>query len=421
MYQSIIVFLSVFSTLNSAYFPFKKNSHFPDDTCRYQYGELVTYVKECENGKYCKYRGGDFSICENIPTEITLLTADSNEKCESNFECETGLECINSKCTFSSDCQIGTTRVRTKSGYKCKDSKKLDKFYTKDFTWHDDDTNLQHKGYITGTTYINKYYEHFKVGGKITSFNETTDTNGKIYEPKDIEYSDIGSVADGDFVFDEKSCQSGFALYFYGNGELNNPYDDNYSYNYMYKRCVTLEDIEDNESGYCTIKYTLNGKTLSYNVKQIDSNAKTLTSTRQYDQNNGYVDITYYGYTSPYLVPNYFDYIDSSAKNNLCTSDLKIKTKIFQKYIGTLTDDIKKCSKNEEKSGYLETCQNNQLRKWSYLYTNPSIYVLYYDEEEEDKGNTVINYLVQTEFPSYQSSPFLNIKYFICLLLLLSF
>ena len=77
--------------------------------------------------------------------------------------------------------------------------------------------------------------------------------------------------------------------------------------------------------------------------------------------------------------------------------------------------------KNEEKSGYLETCQNNQLRKWSYLYNYPDIYVLYYDEEEEDKGNTVINYLVQTAFPSYQSSPFLNIKYYICLFLLLSF
>ena len=410
MYQSIIVFLSVFSTLNAAYFPFKKNSHFPDDTCRYQYGELVTYVKECENGKYCKYRTSDFSICEDIPAEITLLTADSNEKCDSNFECETGLECINSKCTFSSDCPTDTTRIRTKSGYKCKNSKKLDKFYTKDFTWHDD-TSLSRKGYITGTTYINNDYEHFKVGGKITSFNETTDTNGKIYEPKEIEYSDIGSVTDGDFVFDEKACQSGFALYFYGNGELNNPYD-NYDYNYMYKRCVTLEDIEYNESGYCTIKYSLNGKTLSYNVKQIKNGAKTLTTNA--DSN----DIIYYGTNSPYSLQNYFDYISGSS---LCTSDLKLKTKIFQKYIGALSDDIKKCSKNEEKSGYLETCQNNQLRKWSYLYKNPNIYVLYYDEEEEVKGNTVINYLVQTEFPSYQSSPFLNINYFICLLLLLSF
>ena len=35
--------------------------------------------------------------------------------------------------------------------------------------------------------------------------------------------------------------------------------------------------------------------------------------------------------------------------------------------------------------------------------------MLYYDEDD-DKGYTVINYLVQSEFPSYQSSLFLNIN-----------
>ena len=155
-------------------------------------------------------------------------------------------------------------------------------------------------------------------------------------------------------------------------------------------------------------------KTFSYNPYQYDNNHFTLTN-----QPSGYSHSSSFS-----SIPNgYFNQIPSLS--NLCDPDLKIKTKIFQKYIGELTDDIRKCPKKEEKvidsnnnEYYLETCQNDQLRKWSYLYEHPEYYVLYYDEDD-DKGNTVINYLVQKEFPSYQSSPFLNIKYYICLLLLL--
>ena len=56
----------------------------------------------------------------------------------------------------------------------------------------------------------------------------------------------------------------------------------------------------------------------------------------------------------------------------------------------------------------LETCQNNQLRKWSYFYDNPDEYATYYSDD--DKGKTVTNFLIQREFPTYQSSSLLNIK-----------
>ena len=379
MYKYIIVFFSILSTFNSAYLPFKKNKNFPEETCSYEFEENIYYVRDCEKGKYCKDRGADFSICENIP-EVNLLNADSSESCQSNYECETGFACINSKCIYP-DCITGKQKIITKNGYKCLSSTESNVFYSKDFKW-DDATSK-----IVGNTKLDAGCGHFQVGGKITSFNVTKDgTNGFIYEPQEIVYSDIGSVEDGDFVFDEKACKSGFALYFYGNGEY---------------------------------------KTFSYNSDQWDYNAITLTSS---GSNTNY-------YHSPSLFGDgdfsYFGPISSSTITNLCDPDLKIKTKIFQKYIGALTDDIKKCPKKEEKiiiksdnnnnyyyEYYLETCQNDQLRKWSYLYKYPKYYVLYYDEND-DKGNTVINYLVQKEFPSYQYSPFLNIKYYICLLFLL--
>lgn len=405
MYKYIIVFISILSTLNSAYLPFKKNKHFPDGTCSYIFEENIYYVRDCEKGKYCNDRGADFSICENIP-EVTLLNADSSESCQSNYECENGFACVNSKCIYP-DCATGQQKIITKIGYKCLLSTDSNVFYSKDFKWNDGTSS------IVGTTKLDEYGGHFQVGGKITSFNVTKDgTNGFIYEPQEIVYSDIGSVEDGDFVFDEKACKSGFALYFYGNGELKNPHDN---YNYMYKRCVTLEEIESFNPGECKIKYSLNDKTYSYNPYQYDNNPVTLTNSQS--SHSHYPPLT----SIPY---SYFGSIPSSYLSNLCDPDLKIKTKIFQKYIGTLTDDIKKCAKKEEKFDisnngyYLETCQNDQLRKWSYLYKHPEYYVLYYDEDD-DKGNTIINYLVQKEFPSYQSSPFLNIKYYICLLFLL--
>ena len=409
MYNYIFVFFSILSTLNSAYLPFKKNKNFPDETCSYIFENHIYYVKDCEKGKYCKDRNSeDFSICENIP-DVTLLNIDSSESCQSSYECEDGLTCINSKCTYYYDCPPGTQRIITKSGSKCKASTISNIFYSRDFTWNDQNPNN-----INGDSYLDDEYEHFKVGGKITSFNETKDGNhGSIYEPKEIVFSDIGSVEDGDFVFDENACKSGFALYFYGNGELNKPHDGNY--NYLYKRCVTLEDVEVVDDQECKIKYSLNGKTYSYNSNKIDTSAKTL-------ETNGNGVSRFF---NPLNDESYFHTISSTSYiNNICDPDLKIKVKIFQKYIGALTDDIKKCEKREEKidynsrSTYLETCQNDQLRKWSYLYNHPEYYVLYYNEED-DKGNTVINYLVQREFPSYQSSQFFNIKYFICLLFLL--
>lgn len=414
MIKNSLILLCILSTFNSAYLPFKKNRDFPDDTCGYSFKDNY-YVKDCESGKYCKYRsnGAGLLRCENVPSEVVLTSLDGT--CESDFECETGLRCINSRCSYSSDCPEGETRVRTQSGYICKDPQTSNIFYTKDFTWHEQTGSTN--GYIDGTSSFDSYGpDYLKVEGKITGWNITRDTNGKIYEPTTIEYSDIGSVEDGEYVYNELACKSGFALYFYGDGKLENPYNNNH--NYMYKKCVTLEEIEKKGS-YCKIKYSLDGKSLTYDVNRINNNAKTISqyNNNNDDNNNNYPILNCY-----YISHCTYDYFSDIIANNLCNNidNKKIKIDIFKKYVESLTDDVRKCTTPEYNNpATLETCQNNELRKWSYFYDNEDEYVLYY-KDDDDKGKMVTNFLIQTAFPSYQTSSFLNIKYMtICLLLLI--
>jgi hypothetical protein len=409
MLKYIITLICLISFIHSYYLPYKKNKNYPEDTCSYVGENNIIYVKDCDEGKYCNDRGNSFSICENIPTDVKLILENGEENCESDFQCETGLECINRKCT--KDCSnygTGYTSIRTQNGYTCSERDNIGVFYKKDFTWHADNT-LPRKGYITDNArFLETETEHFKVIGKIT-MHETTDTDGKIYEPEKIEHTDIGTLEDGEFVYDEKACSSGFALYFYGDGTLTKPYKHN-NYNYMYKKCVTLEDIEQSDSGYCKIKYKVgdNGNVFNYNVNML--NGKKTCYEDELVTDNSYYDSLHYDQKCSAL-------IRSSELSSICSSNLKIKLQMFKNYISALNNDNKKCTEPEKYNRYeLETCKDNALRKWSYFYENPDDYVLYYDE---DKASTVVNYLIQTIFPSYQFTEFLNIKYFISLLLLL--
>ena len=394
----ILVFSYLFSSLYSAYLPFKKNSDFGDDLCLYK-PHGIYYAKDCKDNKYCQ-TSGDLGFCKDIPSEVTLLNIDSSGSCSSDFQCESNLVCKNSKCTYSSDCSTGSTLYRTSGGYYgCKENKYNNIVYYKDFTWIGD-------GSGSGTIRGNPQFfgpDYLKVGGKITKFNVTNyNTYGSVYEAEEIQSAYVGTIEDGNFVFDETACKSGFALYFYGDGNLKNPYTYTSSrYNYMYKRCVTLRDIEVLSSQSCKISYSIgeNGDILTYNVNKL--NSYTIT-----DEYTGYND--YYTY--------------NLQISKLCNSYLKVKLEIFKKYIGIFTEDFQsKCTKSEKyNDDYLETCGDNKLRKWSYLYANPDDYQLYYDEDKDEDGNEVINFLVQQKYHSYQSAGLLNIKYFIYLLFLLS-
>ena len=390
----ILVFSYLFSSLYSAYLPFKKNSDFGDDLCLYK-PHGIYYAKDCKDNKYCQ-TFGDLGFCKDIPTEVTLMNIDSSGSCSSDFQCESNLVCKNSKCTYSSDCATGSTLSRKSDGsYFCKENKYNNIIYYKDFTWVSDNSG---SGYVRATS---RFFgsDFLKVGGKITKFNVTNYGNlGSVYEAEEIQSAYVGTIEDGNFVFDETACKSGFALYFYGDGNLKNPYTSN-TYDYMYKRCVTLRDIEVLSSQSCKISYSIgeNGDILTYNVNKLSS----YTITDRYTGNN-----------------DYYAYIQNSE---LCDSDLKVKLEIFKKYIGIFTEDFQsKCTKSEKYNGYLETYGDNKLRKWSYLYANPDDYQLYYDEDKDEDGNEVVNFLVQQKYHSYQSAGLLNIKYFIYLLFLLS-
>ena len=409
MLKYIIIFLCLILFIHAYYLPYKKNKNYPENTCSYIGENNINYVKDCDEGKYCKYRDPSFSICEDIPTDVKLILENGEENCESDFQCETGLKCLNKKC--SNDCGSGLISVRYQNTYDCVDKDEVGLYYKKDFTWHAVSTNT-HGGYITGTarTY-SSLTEYFKVIGKIT-MHTTTDDNGKIYEPEKIEHTDIGTVEDGEFVYDEKACASGFALFFYGDGTLTKPYKEDvytHDYNYMYKKCVTLEDIEPLDNGYCKIKYKVgnNDNILNYNVDMLKNKQ---TCYGNYQRDTEYYDSPNYDYKC-------YSYIDSNDISSICSSNLKIKLKMFKNYIGALTTENKKCPEPEKYSNYeLDTCKDNTLRKWSYFYEHPAEYILYYDEK---KASTVVNYLIQTVFPSYQFTEFLNIKYILSLLLLL--
>ena len=107
--------------------------------------------------------------------------------------------------------------------------------------------------------------------GEIINFNVTSTTNLKVYEAEEIKTAYVGAVNDGNFVFDENACKSCYALYFYGDGNLNEPYTS-YNYrNYMYKRCVTLQDIDESSSNNCKNKYSIgeSGDIKTYDVSKL--------------------------------------------------------------------------------------------------------------------------------------------------------
>ena len=88
-------------------------------------------------------------------------------------------------------------------------------------------------------------------------------------------------------------------------------------------------------SSNCEIKYKIGDKSLNYNVNKINFDAKTLSTSRNYENNQ------YYGYSN-----RYSDYFSTIDEYELCDENLKIKVEIFQKYVGSLTEEIKKCTIN---------------------------------------------------------------------------
>jgi hypothetical protein len=102
----------------------------------------------------------------------------------------------------------------------------------------------------------------FQVCGKI---NKGKSNN----EIKDVEVGKIGSQEDDTFVWDEKACESGYAVYYPLNNNLSNINNDP-----MYKKCVTITGVEKRDND-CIIKYKIkDSEEVTYNIAHLKSLVK---------------------------------------------------------------------------------------------------------------------------------------------------
>lgn len=384
MSKYILLLIYLISTCVCGYLPLKKENGFDDNVCAYYYSS-VSYVKTCKDkGKYCKYIGEQTSFCENTPTKLTLKTID--DSCNSKYECDKGLNCFG-KCTLASsssistNCGAGQEPHKTKNGWICKTTS------IADYCFYRDNNN-----YRSGTSNTPDYS---KVCGEISFETTSLGANqGTKYNVLTIKSAYIGTVADGKFVLNPKACKSGFALPFYPDSSGNDPSLDTSNTNQMFLKCVNINEIDYEGQNECVIKYDTDK---IYDISRINYNTIYPGSVGLSGNNilNSYVN----------------------GQNEFCDENLITKLDMFSKYIGIFTEEKQKNCETKENYNEPATCNDNELRKWLYYYNHPEHYILYYKED----GNDVANFLIQQEYPLYESSKFLYFKYIINLLLLLLF
>jgi len=370
----------------------KKDSKLGEHICRYterlENHEIKTYVKPCKEGKYCSGANSgifttgtdgssyNYYICKNITNRFSIKIY--NEECESKFDCDTDLDCDNGKCTKTcTDSSWKPYKTNTAS-WDCKSpdsSKESYNYFCNEFVSDNSPTCKYGEEYditpdylkVQGILTLNTYYPN---AGE-------TGNNKQLYRKKSVESSYKGTVDDGTFVIDYRACKSAFALFFYPDKSLKDPYSGSYGNNKMYLMCVTLVDY-DSDNG--RVKYSINGDGEKIYNKDRVSNRYT-------------------GSIYPTL-----------------DGTILYKTELYKKYFEAINKNLEECQKTENYNAPA-TCNVDEIAKWKYFLDNENDYLFYYNEEE--KYEDVIKYLIQRTYPFYQSSKFLNIKYLISLLFLL--
>ena len=353
----------------SYYKPMKQRTiNFGDDVCHYKdisNDSYFTYVKPCEEGKKCvgissTSSGYDIHICQER----------SNEEYDNEgATCETkdylmGLDCTDYNCNSESKCYdiCPTNKVYDHVNDRCVD----DPGYCYEYEY---DSN----GALKVNPYTN-YYDNYGNKECVQLELERTGSTRTIYQVKKELTNYIASIDDGKYIEDDPSnlkyCKSGYALYFYGNGQLKNPNTDSIGKDYepLYLRCVTVLGRDKNG----IINYEIDGGKGFYDENQLPS-GKSLYGN---DDN------------------------------------LMLKLGFFKNYRERL--DSLGCRETGD-------CEDFELCKWRYFYYNPEEYYLYQNEPQ------VLEYLMQDygcKFKAKHTSPngssyLSNIKYLTLLLLLL--
>ena len=320
----------------------------------------------------------DYYVCKNFTNQYQIKVY--NEECSSDFECDTGLTCKSSICTIELCTDNNKKPYKTNTGsWTCK-NKDLP---NQNFYYYCYDFGSTTSATCPTSSLFSENPDYLKLKGIINleEYTPPESNKGKVYRVKSRESSFMGSVEDGTFITDYKACKSGFALYFYPEKKLNDPYTGTSSPNSMYLMCVTLKSYNSNKDIYI------------YNINGGEDNI--------YNAGQGIVrrDV---GSTPP------------SFTN---TNNYLVEIELFKKYAEAFNNNLEECQKTENYNNP-DTCNVDEVTKWFYFYNYHVEYYLFYYADEE-KYRDVIRHLIQKDYPFYQSSRFLNIKYLISLLFLL--
>ena len=389
----------------------KLNINLPKDICYFKDPSVslnFEFVKGCENKKVCNKVDKHLYDIYTCQTPQGLIK-NPGSSCDNNYECIYGNSCTDShKCCPNTGCTDTTPTPSTGCNageiynYKIETSpvcqSGIDKKFCKTYDSPGADEDLT--GYYKEDNYA-------KICGKINI--ESYEEHKKFYR-KSIEWVYYGSVQDGGYVEEPEACESGYALYFYGENKLTNPISSDSTTHEMFLRCVTVLDVElktsidtdETKSSCARIKYKIgSGNELIYDLSNLDAAHKSLSNC---------------------------DYL------------LMTKLEMFKKYKQEYDKVKEECYSSKSSDN---VCGKDELMKWWHLYENPRDYVLYKDQTE------VLDYLIQRSYSSYtpetgkvpettpvteppaitedetttepetestESSKFLNIKYFIFLL-----
>ena len=346
----------------------KRTINFGDDVCFYKdisNDSNYAYVKPCEEGKSCN----PLSITGtgNVGYEIHVCQETYNEKYDNEGEtCETKDYLQGIDCTYGFSCNTDSKCLAT-----CRSNQVYDRMNDKCID-NDPGFCYEYEYDDYGNKGIKNSYSEYGNKQCIQIELEKTKSTNKIYQVKKQLTNYIATIDDGNYIDDRYNsnifyCKNGYALYFYGNGELKNPNTDNKFSEPMYLRCVTV--LGKDKNGIIKYKIGENGDEKYYKPNVLSTNS--------------------------------LHYNDEH---------LMLRLEFFKNYKKRLE------SLNCRETG---DCEDNELSKWSFFYDYPEYYYLYQNEPQ------VLEYLIQQKYKykakhtSPNGSSILNIKYLALLSLLI--